>query len=84
MKKVKQIVAIFTIVVLIGLYVWSLVAAILARPEANTMFMAAMFCTVAFPVLLYVYTWFAKLVKQRAEIKKARLEATKEDLNEKK
>ncbi len=63
MKNLKKILAIALVVLLVGLYIWSLVAAVFARPEANDMFTAAVFCTVFFPILLYIYMWTAKWLK---------------------
>ena len=56
-QKFKRIMAIIGIVVIVGLYIWALVAAVFARPEANAMFMAAIISTVVVPALLYIYTW---------------------------
>lgn len=43
-------------IVLIGImYLISVIAALLARPEANALFMASMAATIFIPVLLYIY-----------------------------
>ncbi len=65
MKNIKRILAIGLIVILVGLYIWSFIAAFFARPEANDMFMASVFCTVFFPILIYIYMWTAKWLKGR-------------------
>ena len=64
MKKVKQVLAILMIIVLLSLYAWSLVAAIMAKTEeAGRVFWAAVFTTIFFPILLHVFIWVAELVK---------------------
>ena len=65
MKKVKQIMAIIGLVVIAALYMWALVAAIMARPEANAMFMAAIISTVVIPVMMYVVSWLGRVFSGR-------------------
>ncbi len=49
-------IAAWTGLVLIGaMYLVSVIAALLARPEANGLFMASVAATVFLPVLLYIY-----------------------------
>lgn len=62
-KSIKRILAIIMVIFLLSLYVWSFVAAILARPEANRMFWAAVFTTIFLPILFYVFVWVADLVR---------------------
>lgn len=62
-KNVKRILAILMVIFLLSLYVWSFVAALLARPEANRMFWAAVFTTIFLPILFYVFLWVADLVR---------------------
>ena len=61
MKKLKQILAITGIIVLLGIYVLAFVFALIKRPGAESMLMAALYSTVIVPVLLYaillVYKW---------------------------
>lgn len=81
MKKIKQIAAISGVVVLLGLYVWSFIAALLAKPEANSLFWAAIFCTIFGPIVLYFFLQMiggredgitmAELHRQKREQKKA-------------
>lgn len=64
MKKVKQILAILMVILLLGLYVWSFVAALMAKTEAaQRVFFAAVFTTICFPILLHIIIWVAELVK---------------------
>jgi hypothetical protein len=39
------------------------VAAVLARPEASRMFFAAVFTTIFFPILIWVYMWVGQILK---------------------
>ena len=64
MKKVKQVLAILMVILLLSLYVWSFVAALMAKTEeAGRIFWAAIFSTIFFPILLHVFIWVAGLVK---------------------
>ena len=65
MKNIKRILAVAMVVILIAMYIWAFVASFLAKPNAGGIFNAAIFCTVFFPILLYVYMWTAKWLKGR-------------------
>jgi len=62
-KKIKRVFAIVMVIFLLSLYVWSFISALLARPEANRMFWAAVFTTIFLPILFYVFIWVADLVR---------------------
>ena len=66
MKKVQQILAIFGIVLLVGLYLITLVLAILGK-NFFPMFMAALFASMALPVLLWIYGFVYKLIKRKTQ-----------------
>ncbi len=51
------------VILLLGLYVWSFVAALYARPGAGRVFMAAVFTTIFFPILLYIYIRTAEILR---------------------
>ncbi len=70
MKNIKRILAVAVVVILLAMYIWAFVAALLAKPGAGNVFNAAIFCTVFFPVLLYIYMWTAKWLKGRGVDKK--------------
>lgn len=65
MKNIKRVLAIGMVIVLAAMYIWALIASFSTRPEAKGVFNAAIFCTVFFPILLYVYMWTAKWLKGR-------------------
>ncbi len=92
MKKMKQIAAIIAIILLLGLYVWSFIAALLARPESNQVFWAAVFCTIFVPIILFLFirmneyrkegTTMADIRRQKKQMKaaeKAKNKNKKED-----
>ncbi len=56
MKKVRQISAIVGIVILLGLYVVTLIAAITASEYAHGLFFASLFASLVIPVMIYVIT----------------------------
>lgn len=67
MKRTKQILAIIGIVILVGMYVTTLILAIMNNELSNRFFMASIICTVVVPVLIYIYQWLYKLVKKAAD-----------------
>lgn len=77
MKNIKRVLAIGMIVVLVAMYIWAFIASFMTGPNAKGIFNAAIFCTVFFPILLYVYMWTAKWLKGRGVDKgKADLEGS--------
>ena len=46
------------------------ILAFMSKPGAGEIFNAAIFCTVFFPVLIYIYMWTAKWLKGRGTDKK--------------
>ncbi len=66
MKKIQQILAILGIVLLLGLYLTTLVLAILGK-DFFPMFMAALLASMALPVLLWVYGYIYKLTKRNSK-----------------
>lgn len=63
MKKFQQIFSIFLIVVLIGTYIATFIAAICASPKAHNLFLACDVMTIVIPVFLYIMLLFAKLAR---------------------
>ncbi len=66
MKKIQQILAILGIVLLLGLYLTTLILAILGK-DFFPMFMAALLASMALPVLLWVYGYIYKLTKRNSK-----------------
>lgn len=63
-KNLKRIGAILLILLIAGMYVWAIIAAVMARPEANGVFMAAIMCTVLVPGILYIIVWLRNVLKK--------------------
>lgn len=61
MKNVKRVLAILTIVIILGLYITTLTLAILGKPYEN-MFTASLIVTIAFPTMLYIIVWLRKVL----------------------
>ena len=66
MNTVKRIMAIVGIVILAGLYITTLVLAIIGGESTKQWFTASIVATVVIPVMIYVYQWLYKLVKKQA------------------
>lgn len=67
MKKVKRILAILGVVLLLSLYVMSFVSSIFAKPYANGLFIASLYCTIAVPILMYGFMVVYKAVHKKEE-----------------
>lgn len=63
MKRFKQIMAITAIVIIVGLYLTTLVLAILGNSVSHSLFMASLYATVIVPAMLYIILWLAKLLR---------------------
>ncbi|MFQ9933490.1 MAG: hypothetical protein ACLRVQ_03560 [Lachnospiraceae bacterium] len=70
MEKIKKVLAIAVVILLVLMYIWAFISALMAKPGAGEIFNAAIFCTVFFPVLIYIYMWTAKWLKGRGTDKK--------------
>lgn len=63
MKKTKQILAVIGIILLAGLYLTTLILAVLGK-DFFQLFMASMISTIMIPVLIWAYTFVYKLLKK--------------------
>ncbi len=66
-KRLKQIFAIIGLVIIAGLYITTLVLALIGSESTRHLFTASIIATVIIPVFLYVISWIYKLVKGDAE-----------------
>lgn len=55
MKRFKQIMAVTAIVIILGLYLTTLVLAILGNSVSHSLFMASLYATVIVPAMLYIF-----------------------------
>ena len=67
MNKSKQILAIIGIVILVGLYIATFIAACLASPASSGMFMACIYATIVVPVLIWLIQLFSNLSKKKKD-----------------
>lgn len=63
MKKTKRILAWIGIILLVGMYIATLILAILDNSATMSMFKAAASCTILVPVLIYAYTLIYRILK---------------------
>lgn len=63
MKKTKRILAWIGIILLVGMYIATLILAILDNSATMSMFKAAAGCTILVPVLIYAYTLIYRILK---------------------
>ena len=63
----KRIAALIGVVILVSMYVISLIFAILARPEAMSLFMGSLACTIFIPIAIYVYIWLYNLFYKKKD-----------------
>lgn len=64
MKKVRQIMALFGVILLLGLYIATLILAFLDKSKSLQSLKAAIVLTVILPVLIWAYTFIYKLLKK--------------------
>lgn len=62
MKKGKRVLAMIGVVILAGLYVATLISAILATPATDDFFKASLLATIIVPLLIYVYMLIYRLI----------------------
>ena len=67
MKKAKQVFAILGIALLVGLYVATLVFAIIDNPQTYTMLGVSIGATIVIPVMLWVMGVFLRIAKKDDE-----------------
>lgn len=65
MKKSRQILAILGVILLVGLYLATLILAVLGK-NFFPLFMAALFASMALPILIWLYGFIYKWVKKNA------------------
>ena len=56
-SKKQRIAAIIGVIALVLLYVFTLIAAIFNFDGTGTLLKIALFCTIAIPILIWVYIW---------------------------
>ena len=67
MKKLRQILCIAGALLLVGLYLLTLILALMGSSSSGNMLMAAIFATFAVPIFLYVFFMITKLLAGRKD-----------------
>lgn len=67
MKKLKRVTALGAVIVLAGMYGISLVAAIMARPDAMEFFKVSVILTLFLPILIYCFWFICRMVTGKGE-----------------
>ncbi len=65
MKKCRRVLALLGVILLLGMYAATLVFALLDHPNAKSMLMGSIYCTIVVPVFLYAVLLAAKVLKNR-------------------
>ena len=70
-KKVspKQDAAMICVVLLVGMYVATLIVALLDFPGWDRLFQACLVATIGLPILLWIYIWLYQQIRERKEEK---------------
>ena len=63
----KQIAAMICVVLLVGMYVATLIVALLDFSGWDRLFQACLVATIGLPILLWIYIWLYKQVKEKKE-----------------
>ena len=63
MKKLKQITALIGVIALAGLYVSTLVLALIGSADAINLLKVAVYATIVLPVLLWAYSFIYRMMK---------------------
>ena len=63
----QQIAAMICVVLLVGMYVATLIVALLDFPGWDRLFQACLVATIGLPILLWIYIWLYKQVKEKKE-----------------
>lgn len=67
MKKAKRVLALVGVLILAGLYLLTLISAILVTPATKEFFRISLLATLIIPILIYVYALICRLITGREE-----------------
>lgn len=62
MKKARRILAIIGLILIAAMYALTIIFALMDSPESKNWLMAAIFCTIAVPVIIYAMQLVAKVL----------------------
>ncbi len=63
----KKIIAIIGIVILCGLYIATLIAALFTSPQTPQLFKACVYATIVVPVMFYAYLLMYRVLKKKSD-----------------
>ena len=75
MKKLKQITALIGVIALAGLYISTLVLALIGSEQALNLLKTAVYATIVLPVLLWAYSFIYRMLKGNQDDFKATSES---------
>ena len=79
-KNVKRIAALTAVVLLVGLYVATLLTAIFDTTAAGSLFRVCLLCTVAIPLLAWIFIWIYGQTAGKDTIADRKIILTRKDL----
>ena len=65
----KQVAAMICVVLLVGMYVATLIVALLDFPGWDRLFQACLVATIGLPILLWIYIWLYQQIRERKDEK---------------
>lgn len=65
MKNIKRILAVIGVIILVGMYVCTLVFALIGSPASGDLLKASVATTILIPVLLYGFILISRLLKDK-------------------
>ncbi|MCU6760916.1 hypothetical protein OCV88_01030 [Brotonthovivens ammoniilytica] len=65
MKKIKQLLALLGVLLLAGLYISTLIFALIGSSQSMELLKVSLIFTIIVPVLLWVYSYIYKLMKHK-------------------
>lgn len=81
--KFKRIVALIGAVILAGLFITTLIAAVMAKPYANNLFMASIYSSLIVPVMIYAIMLVGRVFAPKDEnsMRLSKLRRIKKDID---
>ncbi|MCM1047860.1 MAG: hypothetical protein NC433_05480 [Clostridiales bacterium] len=75
----QQIAALICIVILIGMYIITFIAACLDFPNSDRLFAVCLFASIGLPILIWVYIQLYTITKKKRDAAKSENENTQQD-----
>lgn len=66
-KKIKRIAAIIGIIIILGMYAVVFISSLVGSEYAKALFMAALFTTIAVPMVIYILLVFIKIAMKNKD-----------------